>query len=97
MAKSAMRAASSQIGRQLVRGILGGILGGSTGRSPNRQARCLTAPQPRWLCYKKSPDKSAIRRFESFFVYCFGEAAGLAPSFFAPLPAFISTSVAVMV
>jgi hypothetical protein len=28
MAKSAMRAASSQIGRQLVRGILGGILGG---------------------------------------------------------------------
>ena len=29
MTKSAMRAASSQIGRQLVRGILGGILGGS--------------------------------------------------------------------
>ena len=32
MTKSAMRAASSQIGRQLVRGILGGILGGSTRR-----------------------------------------------------------------
>lgn len=28
MAKSAMRAASSQMGRQVVRGILGGILGG---------------------------------------------------------------------
>jgi uncharacterized protein len=32
MAKSAMRAASSQIGRQLVRGILGGILGGGRRR-----------------------------------------------------------------
>ena len=32
IAKSAMRAASSQIGRQVVRGILGGIFGGSGGR-----------------------------------------------------------------
>jgi uncharacterized protein len=32
MAKSAMRAASSQIGRQLVRGILGGLLGGGRRR-----------------------------------------------------------------
>jgi hypothetical protein len=32
MAKSAMRAASSQIGQQVVRGILGGILGGGGGR-----------------------------------------------------------------
>jgi hypothetical protein len=31
---------------------------------------------------------------QSFFVYFFGEAAGPAPSFFAPLPAFTSTSVA---
>jgi hypothetical protein len=29
MAKSAIRVASTQIGRQVVRGILGGILGGS--------------------------------------------------------------------
>jgi len=35
-----------------------------------------------------------IRRFESFVAYFFGEGAGLAPSFFAPLPAFTSTSVA---
>jgi len=40
----------------------------------------------------KSPDTfCAIRRIESFFVYCFGEAAGLAASFLAPLPAFTST------
>jgi DNA helicase HerA-like ATPase len=32
MAKSFVRAASSQIGRQLVRGILGGLLGGATRR-----------------------------------------------------------------
>jgi hypothetical protein len=36
------------------------------------------------------------RRFE-LFAYFFGEAAGLAASFFAPLPAFNSTSVADMV
>src|SRR5437867_11242391 len=36
----------------------------------------------------KSPDTlRAIRRFESFLVYCFGEAAGLAASFFAPFSA----------
>jgi hypothetical protein len=35
--------------------------------------------------------------FEPFSVYCLGEAAGLAPSFFFPLPAFTSTSVADMV
>jgi len=29
MAKSVMRAASSQVGRQIARGLLGGILGGS--------------------------------------------------------------------
>ena len=34
------------------------------------------------------------RRFGFSFVYFFGEAAGLAASFFAPLPAFTSTSVA---
>jgi uncharacterized protein len=32
MAKSAMRAASSQLGRQVIRGLLGGILGSSGGR-----------------------------------------------------------------
>jgi len=32
--------------------------------------------------------------FESFSVYCLGEAAGLAAPFFPPLPAFTSTSVA---
>src|SRR5467141_1163473 len=34
------------------------------------------------------------RRFEPSLTYFFGEAAGLAASFFAPLPAFTSTSVA---
>jgi hypothetical protein len=38
-----------------------------------------------------------IRRFGSFFAYFFGEGAGLVASFFAPLPAFTSTSVAVIV
>jgi len=37
------------------------------------------------------------RRFESSVDYFFGEAAGFAASFFAPLPAFTSTSVADMV
>lgn len=82
MAKSAMRAASSQLGRQVVRGILGGILGGSGRRSYNQEiAGCILH----------------IRRSESFFVYFFGEAAGLGASFLAPLPAFTSTSVADMV
>jgi hypothetical protein len=44
---------------------------------------------------KKSPDTlCAPGDFEPFSVYCLGEAAGLAPSFFFPLPAFTSTSVA---
>ncbi len=33
MAESAMRAASSQLGRQLIRGVLGGLFGGKRGRS----------------------------------------------------------------
>jgi hypothetical protein len=45
---------------------------------------------------KKSPSALRTRRFE-LFAYFFGEAAGLAPSFFPPLPAFTSTSVADMV
>ncbi len=36
------------------------------------------------------------RRFE-LFAYFFGEAAGLAAAFFAPLPTFTSTSAADMV
>jgi len=37
------------------------------------------------------------RRFELFFVYGVGAPAGLVGSFFFPLPAFTSTSVAVIV
>jgi hypothetical protein len=49
----------------------------------------------------KSPDTlRVIRRFESFFVYCFGEAAGLEASFFlsfSALAGFTSMLVAVIV
>jgi hypothetical protein len=37
------------------------------------------------------------RRFEPLLTYFFGEPGGLAASFFAPLPAFTSTSVAYIV
>jgi len=46
-----------------------------------------------WLL-KKSPDPLRIRRFGLLFIYFFGEGAGLAASFFPPLPAFTSMSVA---
>jgi hypothetical protein len=38
-----------------------------------------------------------IRRFNPFFVYGVGAPAGLVGFFFSPLPAFTSTSVAVIV
>ena len=57
---------------------------------------CSGCGQPP-LRQEKSPGALHTRRFEFCLDHFFGESAGLAASFFAPLPAFTWTSVADMV
>ena len=72
--------------------------------APAGEGKCSHGPADRfctrtatWQQKDRRAGYICTRRFRFSFAYFFGEGAGLVASFFAPFPAFTSTSVAVIV